>query len=53
MFGVGPLEMLLIVAMLLVSAVPVVAGAIFLWMLLAGKFQGPKNCPKCGAELRR
>jgi hypothetical protein len=53
MVGVGALELLLIVVMFLVAAVPVIAGTVFLGMLLTGKFRGPKKCPNCGAELRR
>jgi len=52
MFGVGPLEFVMVVLMSVAGLLPAAASAVFLWMCFKGRFHAPKTCPKCGADLR-
>lgn len=53
MFGLSPLELLLIVPVVVLSLIPPAAGAVFLWLVFTGRLPAKKTCPKCGADLHR
>ena len=53
MFGLSPVEVLLVVPVAIVSLIPTAAGAVFLWLVFSRRFPSKKTCPKCGADLRR
>ncbi len=53
MFGIGPVELIIVALMSVVLVlVPLAAVVILIWMAATGRFSGPKNCPHCGADLR-
>ncbi len=53
MVGIGVLE-LIIVALVGLFWLAIVGGIVFcVWALASRRGFGPKNCPHCGAELRR
>jgi len=42
----------MILALSVMSLLPVAASAVFLWLAFNGRFSAPKFCPKCGADLK-
>jgi hypothetical protein len=51
MFGLGPVEMVLFIPLVLLWLLPPIAAAVFLWLCVQGRFSAPKTCPHCGKSL--
>jgi hypothetical protein len=50
--AVGPIELILVLFVGIVSLLPVIASGVFLWLAYTGHFRRPTPCLKCGADVR-